>query len=238
MGWIVTAMGVVAIAVGAIQPENRSPFFWYRVIWAVFLAFLVWSSGGAFFVRTLDIEKRRDGLGAILPSLALVVSSYAGVSFCFMLLFMCFSQGDTPNRFHLILQVFFGAATGVVCVFLSLAKTAASNGLSRIPQGVELTASLASRLEDQERRLSAMGLEMKPCMIEVKALRETIKYSLPGIGSIAASNRYELFSEDVARACRDLASLSPESEGLVTEHIDELRALQRQAKAIADELKS
>jgi hypothetical protein len=167
----------------------------------------------------------------------MAVSGYAIVSFVLMLGFMWLTSGEAMHRIHMVLQVILGGLLGVILVFLSLNRQIAPSGVTMMPDGVVSTAALSSRLETEEQRLNALGTPAYPCAVEIKSLREIIKYSLPVSGSITANAHYHAFSRRVLDACAGLSEVSADGDGSIGRYAAEMKALQREAKEVAAELK-
>ena len=175
----------------------------------------------------------------VLPALGLVVIAYAAASFSVMVFSMFLAEGNTPNTIHLVLQVCLGGTAGILCAFFSLARGAASSGLSPLPPGVSSPPMLASHIEEQEQRFKDMstGTEAVPVAAELRALRETIKYSLFRVGSIGLNDRYQTFSGKVLDLCSALASIGSLRRESIGAEVDTIRSLRLEAKTIADDLK-
>ncbi len=173
----------------------------------------------------------------MLPALGLVVIVYAAVSFVLMTLFIFLSDGNTTSKVHLVLQVCLAGTAVILCAFLWLARSAASSGLSALPPGLPSPPILAAHIEQQEQRFKDMGTDGVPIAIELKKLRETIRYSLPRIGGIGSNDRYQTFSSKILSLCRTLEALDSLNQEFIEAQINSIRSLQREARFIADSLK-
>lgn len=237
LGWAVTIAVILAAPLIAIDVADRSPFFWYRVLWTAFLATMMWASGGALIMGAADRDVDRQQTAGLLPAVGLVVISYAAASFIVMLLFMLVADGNSPSKANLVVQVILAGTAGVFCAFLSLARSSSSSGLATFPPGIPAPTVLATHIEEQEQRCKSMGTDAAQIAAELKQLRETIEYSLSRVGSIASSDNYKGFATKVLDFCADLSTADSGSADGMSTRTDLIRALQREAKSIANTLK-
>ncbi|MDB2576434.1 hypothetical protein N9Z54_04435 [Planctomycetota bacterium] len=233
LGWAVTISAIFAIAIIATGDVERSRFFWHRLVWTASLATIVWLTGGVFLVRATDRNPDTRRLAGVLPAFGLVVIGYAAASFLFMLLFALGDDGDSPSRIHLVIQVLLASTAGILFAFLASARAAASSGLHLPPTGTPAPLELANQIEVQEQRFRDMGPDASPIATELKRLRESIRYSLPRAGGIAADADYHAFTTEVSDLCMDLSSTVSVSTEVESDLSAALRSLQRRAKSIA-----
>lgn len=237
LGWAATIAVIFAIPLIAIGVADRSPFFWYRILWTAFLATLVWASGGAFAMSATDRAVGRQQTAGLLPAFGLVVISYSGTSFIVMLLLMLIEGSNSPSKANLVLQIVLAGTAGAFCSFLSLARSSSSDGLTTFPPGTPTPEALAMQVEAQEHRCKSMGTDASEVANELKQLRETIKYSLSRVGSIVSSDNYKIFAGKVVDLCTDLSVAESGSAVGTGTRAGVIRALQREAKFIANNLK-
>ena len=237
LGWAVTIAIVFAVPLISIDAPDRSQFFWHRVLWSAFLATLVWSSVIVFIMRATNTGLDEKRTGGIFPAVGLVVMAYVVASFISMILFMLFSNGGSPSKTHLVIQVCLAGTAGVLYALLSLARSAASIDAPHQPPGILNPPALATHIEEQEQRFKDIGIEGAPIATELKKLRESINYSLSRVGGIASSGSYHTYSTKVVDLCKCLSSSVSVTAESMGERIDTIRILRREAKSIADGLK-
>jgi hypothetical protein len=136
-GWLISAIAIVGVAITFVPTPERSDYFWYRILWAEFLAGLVWGFTGGFITSSLFAKKSPRSQGGILPTLGVVVVIYAVLSLALMLKQAYTHETDFLDRFHLTLQIVLLAVTGILCVFLQLSQTAAAHGLEPLAEGMQ-----------------------------------------------------------------------------------------------------
>lgn len=241
-GWVITTLAIFAVSTILIAPEHRSPYFWQRILWAIFLAGLVWAFVGGFVSNALLGRKESRGDGGILPAFGVLAVGYAAASLTLMLLQAWSPENELLNRFHLAGQIVLLAAVGIVCVLLNISRTASAHGTEPIPEGVRSPAALSSLIKAEENRLAQSeprkDLESLPSLL--KTLRERIQYSLPHVGEIGVMSEYRVFAESVEKICHDTSEIvqHPADAGnrlsLLKQEVSNLAS---KADLIADRLK-
>ena len=109
-GWAISALAILGVSTLLVTPEHRSPYFWHRILWAQFLAALVWAFVGSFVSNALLGRKAPRAEGGILPAFGFVVTAYAALSATLMLSHAFLPGNDFLNRFHLAGQIVSTAA--------------------------------------------------------------------------------------------------------------------------------
>lgn len=209
-GWAISALAILGVSTILVTPEHRSQYFWYRVLWAQFVAALVWAFYGGFISNSLLGRKAPRAEGGILPSFGIAVVAYAGLSLALMLAHAFLPENDFLNRFHLTGQILLMAGVGTLCVFFNFARAGAVHGTEPIPEGIRSPNELSALLKAEESRLTQGDTrdDFEPLASVLKSLRERIQYSLPHVGEIGTRSDYKLFSAAVEKACQKVATNS------------------------------
>jgi len=228
IGWIVSATAIVSIPLIAIEAEDRSIFFTHRIFWSLYLSTIVWFAIGSFFIRSNDKNHVQKTAGGVLPAFGLVLGSYAAMSFLMMMFFSFLPTGESPNKFHIILQVILICFVGVLCALLSLNRSAASSGFPSTSIKFIAPQKLVSFLDLREQGIKQMGADLMPLTIELKNLRELVKYSISSSGEVLSSDDYLAFSTKIIDLCN--------SSGMPS--LEHVKDLQRDAKFIAASIKN
>lgn len=240
-GWAISALAILGTSTLLIAPEHRSQHFWYRVLWAQFLAALVWSVIGGFTSNGMLGRKAPRAEGGIWPSFGLVVFTYASLSFALMLFHSYLPENDFLNRYHLASQIALSALAGTLCIFLAIARTAAAHGIEPIPEGIRSPPELAAMLKTEESRLTqgCKQNDSEGLTGALKTLRERIQYSLPHVGEIGTRPEYKTFSVAVESVCRKLAEAARKpvaAENQTANFKQEISDLATKVELIADGL--
>lgn len=206
-GWAISALAILGVSTLLVTPEHRTPYFWQRILWAQFLAALVWAFVGGFVSNALLGRKAPRAEGGILPAFGFVVTAYAALSAILMLLHAFVPENDFLNRFHLAGQIVLMALAGTVCVFLNISRTAAAHGIEPMPDGVRSPAELGALLRAEESRLVQGGKQndAESLASVLKTLRERIQYTLPHVGEIGTRSDYKVFAAAVEKVCQKVA---------------------------------
>jgi hypothetical protein len=236
-GWLISAIAIVGVAITFVPTPERSDYFWYRILWAEFLAGLVWGFTGGFITSSLFAKKSPRSQGGILPTLGVVVVIYAVLSLALMLKQAYTHETDFLDRFHLTLQIVLLAVTGILCVFLQLSQTAAAHGLEPLAEGMQSPPELCDLLRLNENRLlaQASNADARKLFDAVKELRESIQFSVQQMGSIGKSDGYRRFAEEAAQLCRELESIGAGSveSGLANRLRERASVLHQQASHLS-----
>ena len=203
-GWVATAAAVAIIPVLLITERDRSPYFWYRVLWAEFLTLVVWIYFSGFIWSVLPGGRKRAGTGGLLPVSGFVIGIYTLLSFILMIL--C----DWPSRFHWAGQVVLLVLIVLLFVSFEYARAGAVAGTEPLPAGLRTPAELCAMIRLQEEKLWSSAAspplagEGRGLHDSLKTLREAIGNSLQHVGRIGSSQDYGVFVADTERLCSEL----------------------------------
>ena len=237
-GYLITAVGILAIGLTLTPPESRSDLFLPRMLWTEFLALLIWSTVFSFLRVASSRKEEGRGVIGVLPGAKLVIIAYAILSFIVMLAHAYLPESVVASRTHLIVQIALGASAGIIFVFLSISSASAATGLERTFDGGASPADLCVLLEEQEIRVHQFPIYDVWRQIErsLKTLRETVRFSLPAVGNIGVRPEYHDFAERVKSVCEQLADHNdpedvelPQIQNSLTGLISKAKALSAQA---------
>ena len=246
IGFIVTSVAIMMLAVTWIDPSDRSEYFWRRTIWTEFLLALVWAYVGGFFSLLLRRHRSVKGLGAILPSLGVAIFFYVGSS---LLLTMVAAFWPGANSWELVSQVYKAAGLVVVLIFLYFSWAAGVADTEPIPPDISTPHALAVllrkgefafRTRKQANDDADLTGELEEVALGLKALREWIEYSIPHAGRIGAESRYLTFGhavEQLSDDCLQLAAGDIDSTGIKM-CIRRVNDLKNEIQNIAQSLRS
>lgn len=240
-GWAISALAILGVSTLLVTPEHRSPYFWHRILWAQFLAALIWAFVGGFVSNALLGRKAPRAEGGISPAFGFVVTAYASLSAALMLFHAFLPENDFLNRYHLAGQILLMALAGTVCVFLNISRTAAAHGIEPMPDGVRSPAELGTLLKTEESRLQGdkqNGVES--LAVVLKTLRERIQYTLPHVGEVGTRGDYKAFATAVEKVCQKVAAnsrVTAPAENQTNALTREVSDLTLKVELIADSLK-
>ena len=223
ISYIVLAIAIMLMPIVLIPKGSRSDYFWLRILWTEFLAFLVWCYFGGFFSIFLSKDQDSRRIGEIYPSLGIIVLVYAVVSFLLMILSISFEGNQTLNRIHISAQILITAIALITYVSLYLAIPTAESDAEPIPKGIKKPDELSALLFKNEERLRSTFTsgtssdDIRNLFEAIKSLREKIKYSLQHVGAIGQSEEYLQFTEEVLDLNARLSSLEYSGEENVKE---------------------
>jgi uncharacterized membrane protein YhaH (DUF805 family) len=230
LGWAITIVTILAIAVVTNDEANRSSYFWQRVSWTIFLATIVWFAAGNFLRRH---DNDHQSAGGILPVTSLIVSSYATISFILMMLFAILTNDSSPNKIHLILQVFLAGSIGVICALISLVRTGASVGIAALKSHQTLPRILATKVEDAERHLHDKNTNANILLTDLKKLSEVIRYSVHSNEKLLISSSYKNYSHEVEELCVSLKSDTEMDDDFINIQRIKILNLQQRAQTLS-----
>lgn len=245
LGFAVTSIAILALALTWVDSAERSEYFWQRVIWTEFLAGLVWAYIGGFFSLLVRKNRSVKGLGAILPGLGVAIFFYAGSSFLFMMVAVFWPGGS----WELVSQIYKAAGLIIVIIFLYFSWAAGVAETEPIPAGVLTPNELAVLLRRGE---NALQIKHSYCVeadlmgridtlrLALKALREKLEYAIPHAGRIGGDACYVTLSgeiEKLSKECLELtgANLNAEKLQLAEVRVAELIS---EVQSIAQTLRS
>lgn len=207
IGFAVTSIAVIAIPLILNAPAGRSEYFWSRIIWTEVLVTLIWLYLSGFIYLVLPKYRSQKGLGAVLPSLGVVIFVYAFSSFAIMVLAAYFPAFNTVN---LVVQICLAAGSIVIVIFIHFSKVAGITGTDQIFDGVASPKELILQIKNQENSIASKSINnqgdgdiIATLNNSLKNLRETIAYSIPHVGRFGNSERYQVFSKKVSDLCSD-----------------------------------
>jgi hypothetical protein len=120
VGFVVTAILVVALPLVLVPSANRSGMFWFKIVWAVMLTGIVWGGLYLFFAAPLSPDEGRKGVGRISPALAIGGFWYAIISLALMVIISFLPKADWLDRLHMAVQIILGAAAILLALFLRI----------------------------------------------------------------------------------------------------------------------
>lgn len=210
-GWLVTAIAILSIAPLIIPEESRSSYFWLRVIWSEVLCFLFWGGASSYFFIAAKQNDSTTRFGGITPTISIITTAYAALSFLAMVSHAYLANGDTSNRWHLIIQILLFAGTALTLVFLSISRAGATAGLSFDHSKAETPKTLHDLLAAHESALPNTSTTNRT-RIALKSLRETIKYSFNESSQLSELQGYQTLCNDVKALCQSIEDLSGATE--------------------------
>jgi|GEM_PF-3105795 len=215
IGFAATSIAVIAVPMLLNEPKGRSEYFWYRVAWSEFLVTLVWIYLSGFISLVFPRYRSQKGLGAILPSIGVVIFIYALSSFAFMLLETYLPSFKTIN---LVSQVCLAAIAIVILVFIHFSRVSGITGTENVVNAPS-PKKLILEIANQENHLSEreFGDDIKADQIltlerTLKELKESIAYSIQQVGGVEGNEAYQVFSKNITELCNDCADLNSETQ--------------------------
>jgi hypothetical protein len=246
VGFLITAITIAVLPMLIVQPENRSEYFWQRILWTEFLAIIFWVFQGNFIAVVFPTGKDSKGLAGMLPSLGIVITFYTTASLILLLVHAWYPNNEVLNHFHLPAQVVIAAIALLTSIFLTYSLPAPGYDAEPIPRELKSPSELGMLLHTEEDRFSPSGLkgniqdEVISLYNAIKSLREKLIYSLQGVGAIGTNQNYIGFVKDVQTFCQDISSLDWSNEQpktLFVQFINQADQLKRRVDLIADSLK-
>ena len=119
-GFAVTAAVAIALPLVIIPTASRSDLFWFKILWAVFLAGVVWLSLYSYFAAPLSPDESRKGVGGVSPILAIGGFCYAAISLALMIVLSFLPKVDWLDRLHMAIQIILGAVAILLALFLRI----------------------------------------------------------------------------------------------------------------------
>lgn len=214
IGFCATSVAIFIIPQLLIEVAERSDQFWQRVLWTEFLALLIWLYIGGFFSLVSPRYRAVQGLGAILPSIGIVIICYAVISFTIMMVASYFPQ---LRPIHYASQIDRFAGLIVIAVFLYFSWRTGIAGAEPIPERILSPKQLIILLQQLEMAItrdvkSAVESENVALLVamggSLRKLRETISYSMPHVGALGTNIKYAEFSSKIAHLCADISAVN------------------------------
>jgi len=119
-GFVVTAVLASVLPIVLIRSSSRSDIFWFKILWAVFLAGVAWFSLYSFFAVPLSPDEPSKGGGRVSPILAIGGFCYAAFSIAVMIIISFLPKAEWLDRLHMAIQIVLGAAAILLALFLRL----------------------------------------------------------------------------------------------------------------------
>lgn len=229
LGFISTIIAIIVIALIIIPTENRDTGFWFRVLWTIYLSFLIWGFISGFLYSVLFSGNDIEDIGGVLPFLGVSLFFYTFLSFSIMIIQAIFSSSELLSKLHFISQILL--TLGIIIIGIGLYYTHKGAKITtKNPKNIYSPAKLVSIIRNEEERFSltltsgVQSKEIKNIASGLKDLREKIKYSLPQAGKIFKSDEYIMFADDIQNMCMILSKTEPTDE----KSIDNLKKVQKQ----------
>lgn len=234
-GFILSALIIVAMATVIVPSGARTDLFWLRVLWTIFLAGLVWGASASYFTLSARRKAKHREAGGIAPSLMVVITIYALLSFAAMLLHGAMPPSETASRTHLFIQLGLAGASALVLVFLNLARSHAGLGVQTSFEGIASPADLCDLLSAEESRLARHSEQENwtRCITSLKSLRETIRYSLPQTTILANDALYRRLVHGIETTCQTLHESTDPASNTVVKCIDSIDSLKTETRTLS-----
>jgi len=213
IGFLATGITILCVPIILTASNTRSQFFWNRILWAEFLAVLVWAYIGGFFSLVIPKNRSIRGLGAIMPALGVIIFFYAISSLIVMIAAAYFPQIGYLNT---VSQIYKTAGLIIIIVFFFFSWIAGTADTEPIPDEVYTPQELAMSLQREENMLISQ-IELVPTQIKdkfntfiicLKNIRERVQYSIPHVGRIGTDKGFILFANTVTDLCDECSCLN------------------------------
>jgi len=232
-GYIVMAIGVLAIAAIAIPSQDRSLYFWYKCVWTEVLLLVAWSP---WFVFSFGVPSSiRRGWAGVLPASGMALGTYAGASFLLMVL------NPWSTRTEVAVQIGLAVILMILLLGLNSSRTGAMVGTEAVADPAHRPSSLAARLGacEESFRTRNAPTGANDLVEALKSLREAIQYSISTAGVVAESADYRDLAQQTDQLCSEILSAPSEKVGSL--NLDEFRnraaSLQRRVGLVSASLK-
>lgn len=163
--WLSIAIGI-GIIIFLVDYSNNF-IFWGRFLWIEFLIVLVFSGLSGYLLSVFS----KLNQNAIIGGVSLSIFIYAFCSFILVLIFWIFSQSDSVNKWHIILQILLILGLIFILAGLNISKTMASE--QNLKTGIKTPDSFAIFC-----LLFKVIYKTNKQAQNLKILRENIKYSI------------------------------------------------------------
>jgi len=204
LGWCVTALAAALVPLLIVPEASRSMYFWPRVFWSEALLFLIWACFALYSLLPFAANKAPSRFGGITPSIALVVLSYAFLSYRAMMIDTFFPQGLMFIRHaHLVFQIALFAVAAVTIALLCFARSLAAGNRPSLATE-ETPRALHDLLAEKESSLGSPTLGRLKAA--VKRLREMLLYSLNESVTWRNPGTYRAIADDVHRLCDQMTT--------------------------------
>lgn len=123
--WIISAVAILAVAMVVTNPETRSEYFIYRLLWTEVLCLVFWGSCISVPFQLASNRARKAAVWGTAPIIIIMSAIYGMLSFIMMLV-SALAEGEGISRFHLAGQIILGAVYLVLVLLFSLIPTCSS----------------------------------------------------------------------------------------------------------------
>ena len=240
IGYLITAAAIVVLPSVLVSQQDRSNYFWYRIVWSEFLALVMWSYIGGFFLFAQLGGNKVKGLGGILPATGAAIGLYVAISFILIIAFP-----DPSSKFHIAAQIVLLVCLVLLFAFFQFARAGAVVGTEPIPSDLRTPQQLSMAVKANEDRLFQLltgqnvSGDVRRLHDALKGLRESIAYSLPYVGSIGTSAEYRTFVAQIEQLCAGLENFRSDAADAasVKSFCDTAERLRSRVSQIASSLK-
>lgn len=195
-GFLITAVTTVILPIILVPAQNRSEYFWVKVLWAEVLFFVAWGFIAWAPQSIYRSSQHGSRQAAIVPGVGVSVFLYVGFSLFFLLSSSLAPDNEWLSRFHLARHVIATAIFLIVSIGLFTIGRNAEPDAATIPSDVKTPEQLAIIMQSEESRITNITGEVaavKKFAQTYKSLREKISYSLPDISIIGNDPQYADF---------------------------------------------
>jgi len=235
IGWALSAIAIVFIALIIVPVQSRSDHFLYRILWTEILCIFSWGSLLLYsFFFTKDDSQTR--YGGITPTISVIVINYSILSFIAMVA-NSFIKSDIVNRIHLVFQIIIFVLAAIYIIFLSISREAAVSGQvfdrSKAITPIEVK-NILSFCET-----SIQNPSYKDLKSNIKQLKETVQFSLNENTSLSNSPQYQEFCIEIQNLSDSISNLVKDKNGdteKVNFLVDTAKSLTAKTKLIANKL--
>lgn len=117
---LLSAALCVSLPLLLIPEMSRSPHFWFKVGWLLFLSTMFWLAIGFFLLPLRRLASARLGVPRIAPAITYVVTLYCLLSAGLLVLGSVWNRYPYLNRLHLAGQIVLFACAAVLVLVLGL----------------------------------------------------------------------------------------------------------------------
>ena len=205
-GWAIVSLAILFLALLFVAEENRSPYFWPRVIWSEVLFSIFWGGLSAYFLAASKWGDSSARYGGITLALSFATCTYAILSFVILVAHAYLANSGPADRWHLAPQIILFAGAATTLVFLSVSRAVAADGLSFDHAKGETPKALHDLIAAHETELpnTVVTIRLRHAL---KALREAIVYSINEHPSLLELADYRGLCNDVKTLCGALEVL-------------------------------
>lgn len=235
IGWVLTAIAIILIALIIVPQHNRSDSYWLKVFWTEILCLISW--GSIFFYSFLfSKDDASSRYGGIAPTISIIVMTYSILSFLTMIVNSYISV-DFVNRIHLVLQIVLFVGAAISILFLSISRETAVSGQTFNRLKAITPKELKDILSFCESSIRNPNFaELKS---NIKQLKETVQFSLNENASLSNMPQYQEFCIEIKNFSDSVSNLMRDKNGdndQVNFLIETAKKITANTKLIADKL--